>query len=234
MPRTCHPGAGEALLRCELSEDQVLPRARSASYDDCPFPLPHLCWVPGYSCKRWRKPKRITPSYTQLLTAAAAMLSGGGRGDAAGRDRAWQGLLCHLRGCHGTRFAAGWAIPGDTGLKWQKEMGERKMEREAGSYIRSKSHTTAISSIFATDLNKSRLGAIWSKAHPASAPFTVLSPPSSACHNIQVSPPSGCSHTVAGVHQQSREPPGVCLPKQGAREGRREKKKSVFALTYNP
>lgn len=83
------------------------------------------------------------------------------------------------------------------------EREERKMEREAGSYIRTKSYTAAISLIFATDLNKRRLGAIRSKAHPASAPFTVLPhlPPLSH-HNVQVSPPSVCSHTVAGIHQQ--------------------------------
>lgn len=50
------------------------------------------------------------------------------------------------------------------------------MDKTPGSYIKIKSHTAAISSIFATDLNKRRLGAIRSKAHPASAPFTVLSP----------------------------------------------------------
>jgi len=51
------------------------------------------------------------------------------------------------------------------------------MEREEGSYIRTKSRTAAISSVFAADLNKRWLGAIWIKAHPASAPFTVLLPP---------------------------------------------------------
>lgn len=54
------------------------------------------------------------------------------------------------------------------------------MERKVGSYIKTKCHITAISLIFTTDLNKRRAEAIWSKAHPASAPFTVLPPPSSA------------------------------------------------------
>lgn len=39
------------------------------------------------------------PTYAELPTAAMAVPLGGGRGDAAGEDRAWQGLLCHLQGC---------------------------------------------------------------------------------------------------------------------------------------
>lgn len=106
-----------------------------------------------------------------------AVLSGGGRGDAASEDGEWWGLLCCLRGCSCTRtgLLLDGRFLGTRDWNGRKE-GERKMEREAGSYIRIKSHTAAISSIFATHLNKRRLGAIRSKAHPASAPFTVLPP----------------------------------------------------------
>lgn len=73
--------------------------------------------------------------------------------------------------------------------------------------------------------------------------------PSCACCNIWVSPPSGHSHTVADVHQQSWEPPlqpGVVMgtpfhprgwetspSSQAGRERGKRGKKSVFGLTYN-
>lgn len=44
--------------------------------------------------------------------------------------------------------AAGWVIPEERGAGIAEKGVGRKMEREAGSYIRTKFHTTAINLIF--------------------------------------------------------------------------------------
>lgn len=216
-------------LRTGFCLEQDQPSKMTALFH---FPICAESQVTPVKC--WRKLKQITPSYDKLPTAAMAVLSGGGRGGAASEDGAWWGLLCCLRGCSCTRtgLLLDGRFLGTRDWNGRKE-GERKMERETGSYIQIKSHTTAISSIFATHLNKRRLGAIRSKAHPASAPFTVLPPslldaiisrsllPLGALTRWQVSTGGHgnplCSRVPRGRKQ-------VHLSKQGAREDRGRKK----------
>lgn len=140
----------------------------------------------------------------------------------------------HGGGCHCAR--TGLLLDGRfLGTRgWNSRNGEKRMmDKAPGSYTEIKSHTAAISSIFATDLNKRRLGAIRSKAHPASAPFTVLSPHLLRAIISRSLLPLGLSRSgrhapaVMGTPSTAGDPGDgklVCLHKQGVREGKGKKK----------
>lgn len=70
--------------------------------------------------------------------------------------------------------------------------------------------------------------------------YSIYSPAtlSSALCDTQVSLPSGLSHTEAGIHRHSWEPPPqpgtLGMGKNSSSQAVKRGKKSVLALTYSP
>lgn len=100
-------------------------------------------------------------------------------------------------------------VPGQVscwmGSCWEHGAGtpETAGGKEAGSYFRTKSHTTVDQFLLLTSGDLRPYGARHTQHYFSYSPATLCS---ALCDN-QVFPPSGLSHTVAGTHRHSWEPP---------------------------